>query len=172
MSSSWRSGCPVPLTELSYLTLTYRGFDRAAHTGELVVAAAVAGTVVSVFHRLYDAGFPIRSMRLVDDFGGSDDASMAADNTSAFNCRLTTSGASISQHAYGQAIDINPLENPYVSGDQVEPPGGADYLDRPNRQGVIHHGDSCQSAFAAVGWSWGGDWSDPKDYQHFSANGR
>lgn len=171
MSSSWREGCPVPLTALSYLTLSYRGLDGRPHIGELVVATQVAPAVVSAFHRLFDAGFPIRSMRLVDDFAGSDNASMAADNTSAFNCRLTASGAAYSQHAYGLAVDINPLENPYVSGGQVEPAAGREFLDRPDRPGVIHDGDACVSAFGSVGWSWGGYWSDPKDYQHFSANG-
>src|SRR5664279_6282932 len=90
MSSSWRPGCPVPLTDLRYLTVTYRGFDGVDHLGELVVAASAAPDVVQVFHRLYDNGFPLASLRLVGDFGGSDDQSMDADNSSAFNCRAVT----------------------------------------------------------------------------------
>ncbi|GGM04461.1 hypothetical protein [Nakamurella endophytica] len=93
MRTSWHTGCPVPLDELRYLRLSYVGFDGRAHQGELVVDRAVVDDVVTAFGRLYRQGFPIRSLRLVDDFGGSDDASMAADNTSAFNCRRTTSGA-------------------------------------------------------------------------------
>ncbi|WP_230313452.1 M15 family metallopeptidase [Nakamurella alba] len=170
MSTSWRAGCPVPLSELTYLTMTYRGFDGEAHTGEMVVATAVADDVVEVFRQLYAAGFPIARMRLVDDFGGDDDASMAADNTSAFNCRRTTSGSGWSQHSYGRAIDINPVENPYLSDDLVLPTD--EFVDRPEAPGVIRDGDACVQAFASVGWSWGGDWSDPVDYQHFSQNGR
>ncbi len=172
MRRSWHEGCPVALGDLRYLRVTYFGFDHRAHQGEIVVATAVASEVVAAFRRLYAAEFPIRRMQLVDDFGADDNASMAADNTSGFNCRLNTAGTTWSQHSYGEAIDIDPLENPYVSGDTVLPPGGAKYLDRPNSPGVIHPGDSCVRAFAAIGWSWGGDWSDPRDLQHFSANGR
>lgn len=172
MSSSYRSGCPVPLSDLRYLTMTYLGFDGRPHTGELVVSARVADDVVTAFRELYRHRFPIRQMRLVDDFGGSDDASMAADNTSAFNCRPVTGGGGSSEHSYGEAIDINPLENPYLSGDTVLPPGGAAYLDRPDAPGVIHPGDVVVGAFAGIGWTWGGTWSSPVDLQHFSRSGR
>jgi hypothetical protein len=172
MSTSWRPGCPVPLSGLRYVTVTYRGFDGAAHTGELVVAASAASDVIGVFAQLYEAGFPIASMRLVDDFGGDDNASMAADNTSAFNCRAVTGGTGFSQHSYGTAIDVNPRENPYVRGSTVLPPSGAPYVSRPNLPGVIHAGDVVVRAFAAIGWSWGGDWANPIDYQHFSQSGR
>ena len=172
MGRSWHPGCPVSLDNLRYLTLTYRGFDGRSHSGELVVAAGVVGAVTQAFRRMYAAGFPIRQMRLVDDFGANDDASMAADNTSAFNCRLTTSGSGWSQHSYGQAVDVDPLENPYVSAETVLPPAGQAFVDRPEEPGVIHHGDACVDAFASVGWSWGGGWASFKDYQHFSANGR
>jgi hypothetical protein len=170
MRSTWRPGCPVPLSELSDLTLSYVGFDGRSHTGEMVVASAVADDVITVFRALYRSRFPIRRMQLVDDFGGNDDASMAADNTSGFNCRPTTSGASWSQHSYGRAVDVDPVENPYVDGDTVLPT--ARFADRPDAPGVIHDGDAAVRAFAAVGWSWGGDWSSPTDYQHFSQNGR
>lgn len=172
MRASHRPGCPVPLADLRYLTVTYHGFDGRQHQGELVVSARVADDVVTVFRTLYDNGFPIRSMRLVDDFAGSDDASMAADNSSAFNCRPVTDGSSWSEHSYGEAIDLNPRENPYLSGATVLPPDGAPYLDRPDRPGVIHSGDGVVRAFAAIGWSWGGEWSDPVDLQHFSRSGR
>jgi hypothetical protein len=172
MGSSWHSGCPVPLADLRYLTVSYRGFDGSEHAGELVVAASVASDVVEVFHRLYDNGFPVRSMRLVDDFGGSDDDSMAADNSSAFNCRPVTGGGGFSEHSYGTAIDLNPVENPYLSGSLVLPTAGRTFVDRPDAPGVIHPGDAVVEAFASHGWTWGGTWSGPIDYQHFSVSGR
>jgi hypothetical protein len=172
MAASWRPGCPVPLTDLRLLALSYVGMDGAAHSGQLVVAASVAADVVSVFHKLFALRFPIRSMRLIDDFGGSDDASMSADNTSAFNCRPVTGGTGFSEHAYGTAVDINPVENPFRSGTVVAPPAGRAFLDRPDALGVIHAGDPVIAAFAAIGWSWGGSWTSPVDYQHFSQSGR
>ena len=172
MATSWRDGCPVPLTDLRYVVVSYRGFDGADHTGELVVAASVAGTVTEVFRDLYDSGYPIDSMRLVDDFGGSDDASMAANNTSAFNCRPVTGGGGFSEHSYGTAIDLNPVQNPYLSGSLVLPEQGRDYLSRQPAPGVILAGDAVVTAFANRGWTWGGTWSGPIDYQHFSVSGR
>jgi hypothetical protein len=162
----------VPLEDLRYVTVTHHGFDGEAVQGELVVHTDAADAMVVVFHALWDAGYPIRSLRLVDDFGGSDDASMAADNTSALNCRAVTGGTRWSEHAYGRAIDVNPVENPYVLGGHVAPPAGRDFADRPDLPGVIHDDDAVVRAFASVGWSWGGDWSSPTDYQHFSATGR
>lgn len=172
IDSTYHVGCPVQLSDLRFLTLSYHGFDGRRHTGELVVSAAVADDVLTVFRKLYDQKFPIRSMRLVDDFDGSDDASMEADNTSAFNCRRITGGSSWSEHSYGDAVDINPRENPYLSGDSILPPAGAKFADRLNAPGVIHPGDLVVRAFAAIGWSWGGSWSSPVDLQHFSRNGR
>ena len=172
MGSSWRPGCPVPLTDLRYLTVTYRGFDGVDHSGELVVAASVAPDIVQVFHRLYDNGFPLASLRLVDDFGGSDDQSMDADNSSAFNCRAVTGGGGFSEHTYGTAIDLNPVENPYLSGDTVLPAQGRQFLDRAPAPGVITAGNEVVAVFASIGWTWGGTWSGPIDYQHFSASGR
>ena len=127
---SWRPGCPVPLADLRLLTLTYRGFDGRAHTGQLVANRDAAATLVSVFRRLYAAGFPIRRMRLVDAYGGDDYRSIEADNTSAFNCRAATGSTHWSQHAYGRAIDVNPIENPYVSGGATSHPASRPYLNR------------------------------------------
>jgi len=171
MGASWRPGCPVPLADLRYLTVTYRGFDGSDHSGELVVAESVAPDVVEVFHRLYDNGFPLASLRLVDDFGGSDEQSMDADNSSAFNCRAVTGGGGFSEHSYGTAIDLNPVENPYVSGTTVLPAQGRQFLGRTPGPGVITAGDPVVDAFASIGWTWGGTWSGPIDYQHFSASG-
>jgi D-alanyl-D-alanine carboxypeptidase-like protein len=174
MRHSWRPGCPVTLGHLRLLTLTYWGFDARGHTGEMAVHEDVADGVVRVFHELFDDRFPIRRMSLVDEFGGNDDRSMAADNTSAFNCRLATGSSTVwSEHAYGRAIDVNPVENPYVAGGRVAPPAGAPYADRSRRApGMIHPGDPTVRAFAAIGWGWGGSWHSFQDYQHFSASGR
>ncbi len=174
MEFSWRVGCPVGIGDLRLLTLTYRAFDGAVHLGELVVHEDHALGVVGVFKTLFEAGFPIQRMQLVDEYQGDDDASMEANNTSAFNCRLATgSDDTWSQHSYGWAIDINPVQNPYVNGGTVLPPAGAAYLDRSNpRQGMVIDGDEVVDAFASIGWEWGGDWVSLKDYQHFSATGR
>lgn len=173
LPASWRPGCPVPPEDLRRLSLTYLGFDGQTHAGSLVVHASVSREIVEVFRRLYEAEFPIRRMEPVDVYGGSDDASTAADNTSGFNCRdAVSSGAPhLSAHAYGRAIDVNPVENPYVLKGTVLPPLGAPYADRAVvRQGMAVRGGELVAAFAAVGWSWGGRWASP-DYQHFSETG-
>jgi hypothetical protein len=171
MTYTWRPGCPVPLRDLRYLRVSFVRFDGTAGSGRLVVHEDVARPVVGVFRALYEQRFPIRRMRLVDAYRGSDDASMAADNTSAFNCRKVTGGTSWSEHSYGRAIDVNPVQNPYVAGSTVAPPAGASYVDRsPLRKGMVTRG--VRSAFTAIGWSWGGSWTTKKDYQHFSSSGR
>jgi hypothetical protein len=169
---SWRPGCPVGLADLRLLTLTYRGFDGRAHTGQLVANRDAAGTLVGVFRRLYAAGFPIRRMQRVDAYGGDDFRSIEADNTSAFNCRVATGSSHWSQHAYGRAIDVNPIENPYVSGGKSSHPASAPYLDRSHRPGMAYEGGVLVEAFRAAGWGWGGSWTGIKDYQHFSSTGR
>jgi hypothetical protein len=169
---SYRVGCPIGPSQLRLLRLSYWGFDGKARVGSLVVRDRVADDVVSVFRRLYTARFPIRRLRKVDAYRGSDDASMAADNTSGFNCRFVLGTRRWSQHAYGEAIDVNPVENPYVQGSRVRPPEGRRYLDRSRvRPGVAVAGGVLVTAFAAVGWQWGGRWGTP-DYQHFSTTGR
>lgn len=180
---SMRPGCPVGYDSLRYLTVTYRGFDGSTHRGELVVNAEVADDVVDIFRDLFTIGFPITSMRLVDDFGagptamdGADDfASIEADNTSAFNCRARVGSAnSYSEHSYGWAIDLNPLINPYVQGNgRTAHVGSRRYLDRDTKvPGLITDGDEVVRIFAQRGWGWGGTWSTVKDYQHFSKTGR
>jgi hypothetical protein len=170
---SWRPGCPVPLDDLRLVRLVYWGFDDQPHWGQLVVNSDSVTAIVGAFQSLFESRFPIRQMRLVDDFGGDDEQSMAADNTSAFNCRLVPGSSAWSEHAYGRALDINPLENPWVHNGQVDPPSGAPWVDRTRSDpAMIAHGDAAWQAFIAVGWKWGGDWSSLKDYQHFSANGR
>jgi D-alanyl-D-alanine carboxypeptidase len=171
---SWHRGCPVGLGDLRLIKLTYSGFDRRAHPGKLAVHRRWAHEIVRVFGKLYDDRFPIRRMRLVDRYGAVDMRSMKADNTSAFNCRYRDGVCCTwSQHAYGRAIDINPVENPYVGSWGVSPPNGADYVDRsPVRRGMLAYHDRAWWAFHTIGWSWGGSWSWPVDYQHYSATGR
>ncbi len=153
--------------------MSHWNYAGSASTGKLVVAAGLASQVVDIFRDLYDARFPIERMRLVDEYGGDDDQSMAANNTSAFNCRLVTGGSSYSEHSYGRAIDINPLVNPYVKGSIVLPLGGSPYVDRSlDAPGMIHAIDEVVHAFASRGWIWGGTWSSLKDYQHFSTTGK
>jgi D-alanyl-D-alanine carboxypeptidase len=172
LSDSWHEGCPVAVADLRILTLTHWGYDGRVRTGKLVVAANQVGAIAQVFEAMYDAQFPIERMELIEEYGGSDNASMAANNTSAFNCRAVTGGTAFSEHSYGRAIDINPLVNPYVNGSTILPPAGAAYLDRSqNVTGMIHAGDAVVTAFKQVGWIWGGTWTSLKDYQHFSSTG-
>jgi hypothetical protein len=169
---SYRAGCPVGPTQLRTARLSYWGFDGRPHLGRLVVNRRVADDVVAVFRRLYAARFPIRRMVPVSKYRGSDDASMAADNTSAFNCRFVSGTRRWSMHAYGLAIDINPVENPFVSGGRVRPPAGSRYVDRTRRRpGMAVEGGAVVAAFAAAGWKWGGRWIGTPDYQHFSTSG-
>jgi hypothetical protein len=167
---SWRPGCPVPIADLRIIRMPHWGFDGQVHDGELVVHRNVAADVAGVFAAMFAQRFPISGMVRVEHHGGDDDASMAADNTSAFNCREITGGGAFSNHSWGMAIDINPLENPYVKGDVVLPAAGAAFLDRSDvRPGMIVDGDVVVTAFAAIGFEWGGDWDRLKDYQHFEA---
>ena len=173
LGRSYHQGCPVDPDALRTLTVSYLGFDGKTHAGRLVVAAEWAAQLAGVFATLYAERFPIRTMQPVTAYGASDDASMAADNSSAFNCRAVTGGSAFSEHSYGTAIDLNPIENPYLSGELVEPDAGAEYLDRSDvRPGMITADGSVVAAFAAIGWAWLGSWSSPTDYQHFSASGR
>src|SRR5688572_702790 len=153
---TYRAGCPVPPRQLRTLRVSHWGFDRRARVGVLIVHRRVAGAVVSVFRRLYAARFPIRLMVPVSRYRGSDGASMAADNTSGFNCRRVPGSTRWSEHAYGLAIDVNPVENPYVVHDSVLPPAGRRYLDRRRyRRGMAVRGGVLVRAFASVGWKWG-----------------
>ena len=171
---SWRPGCPVSLDDLRLVRARYVGFDGRPHAGRIVVHRDVAADVLGVLRRLYAARFPIRRMRPVDAYRGSDFRSIEADNTSAFNCRYVDGTTRWSEHAYGRAIDLNPIENPYVTaGGTTSHPASRAYLRRaPYRPGMAIEGGVLVGAFAAVGWSWGGRWSGARDYQHFSASGR
>jgi hypothetical protein len=170
---SWRPGCPVPLRDLRVLTASHWGFDGRGRRGRLIVHEDVAPEVLGVLRRLYAARFPIGRMVPVDAYGGSDFRSIEADNTSAFNCRVVEGTSRWSEHAYGRAIDVNPIENPYVSGGRTSHRASVPFLDRSRRRpGMAYEGGVLVEAFRAIGWGWGGDWSGVKDYQHFSASGR
>jgi D-alanyl-D-alanine carboxypeptidase len=171
---SWHPGCPVRPSSLRRLSLSYWGFDGKGHVGTLVVNRSTVGPLTVVFRRLYRARFPIRRMRPIDVYGGSDERSLAADNTAAFNCRYAVGPGPKrwSVHAYGLAIDVDPVENPYLESGRVHPRAGRVYLDRSNvRPGMAVRRGLLVSAFAAVGWQWGGRWTATPDYQHFSATG-
>lgn len=173
VAASWREGCPLSLEELRYLTVSYVDFNGLVQEGELIVAEAVAADVVEIFRDLFEAAFPIERMQLVSDFGADDLESMLANNTSGFNCRFIEGTQRWSEHAYGQAIDVNPLINPWVKGSIVSPAAGAEFADRTvEHKGGFYKGSAAVAAFESVGWVWGGTWRSSKDYQHFSATGR
>jgi hypothetical protein len=171
---SWHRGCPVAPAQLRRLRVSYWGFDRRAHTGVLVVNARAVAPLTRVFARLYAKRFPIRRMRPIDAYGGSDERSLAADNTAAFNCHYAVAPGPKrwSSHAYGLAIDVNPVENPYVLNGRVHPRAGRAFLDRSRiRRGMAVRGGALVNAFSSAGWAWGGRWASSPDYQHFSASG-
>lgn len=171
---SWhdRPGCPPP-AELALLRLDHWDFHGQVRQGQLVVARTVAREVVFVFERIFEARFPIAQMVPIYVFGGDDNASMEANNSSAFNFRTIAGTEQLSQHALGLAIDINPVQNPWVRGEEVLPPAGRAFLERdPAQPGVIGRPGPVTDAFDEVGWHWGGDWPDIKDYHHFQKRPR
>ena len=173
MGTSWEPGCPVGLRDLRYLTVTFWGFDRTPHAGELIVHADHVRGVLGVFRRLYDARFPIEQLTLPTSAERDPTPSGDGNGTGSMVCRATTGGTSYSAHAYGLALDLNPFQNPYQSGDLVIPELASAYLDRSwLRPGMITPDGLVVRAFAEIGWSWGGDWQSLKDYQHFTATGR
>jgi hypothetical protein len=168
-TTTWHAGCPVPPEDLRQLTLPYWNFNHHRATGALIVHKDVAAEVAKIFQDLFDHKFLIQKMTPIEEYNGDDDASMAANNTSAFNCRdVTGQPGKFSNHSWGRAIDINPLTNPYIKGDKVLPPAGREYLDRTKAfPGSILSNSFIVNRFMKAGWTWGGTWSDRKDYQHF-----
>jgi hypothetical protein len=170
LGATWKPGCPVGPETLRRAEVNYLGFDGRTHRGELVVHQDVVADVVAIFGQLYELGYPIAKMRSVANYpGAEDELSMEDNNTSAFNCRLLPSGNDWALHAYGRAIDVNPLINPYIDSDgNIEPTTAGPYLDRNRTDpGMLHTGDPAVRAFTDRGWRWGGNWRSPKDYQHF-----
>ncbi len=158
----------ISLSDLRYLKLLYYDFGGRVRRGEMVCNKAIADDLLYIFKELYKAKYPIASIRLIDDFDGDDQRSMEANNTSCFNYRTKTSGTSLSAHARGMAVDVNPLQNPYVKGEIVEPEAAREYADRtvdfPHK---ITDDDVCCKLFRSRGFQWGGAWNSVKDYQHF-----
>ncbi len=173
-ATTWHQGCPVPPEDLRQITIAYHNFEKKPAKGVLVVHKDVAKEVDQIFRDLYRRNFLIQSITPVEDYNGSDDASMAANNTSAFNCRdVTGQPGKFSNHSWGRAIDINPLTNPYVKGEKVLPPAGSAYLDRTRQvPGSIAADGYVVKRFQQGGWTWGGSWTDRKDYQHFEKPAR
>lgn len=158
----------VPMSDLRYLKVLYYNFDDEVKEGEIVCNAKIAEDFIDIFRELYRAKYQIERIQLVDDFDASDNRSMAANNTSAFNYRVVAGSTKLSYHAYGLAIDINPVQNPFVTSKVVSPKEGAAYVDRTSGlPHIIDHDDLCFKLFAAHGFTWGGDWKTMKDYQHF-----
>ncbi len=172
--SVWRRGCPVSLGSLRMIRARHWNMRGQVRIGRLVVHRDVAPDVVSAVKALYTAKFPIRYMVPIERFGGSDFRSIEADNTSAFNCRYVDGTRRWSNHAYGRAIDINPIENPYVTrAGRTSHTASVPYLDRTKpRPGMLFDASPAVAAFDAIGWGWGGRWSGVKDYQHVSETGR
>ena len=172
---SWREGCPVPLKDLRYLKMTYRDFKGKDRTGEMIVHRSVSKEVRAIFAELYRAKYPINKMELVSDYKANDFKSIETDNTSAFNCRAVTGGTKWSRHSFGKAIDINPIENPYISrSGKISHKRSLKYRKRAHKNphlasdnAVILKNDTEVKSFKKRGWRWGGDWNSIKDYQHF-----
>ena len=158
----------ITFDQLRYLTLPYYDFDGNIQSGEMVCNKAIAHDLLCVFRDLFLQAYPINSIRLVDDFDADDEASMQANNTSCFNYRNRSGINMLSQHAYGLAVDINPLQNPCVRGSRIRPSTAAEYADRSKDfEHKIDKDDFCVKVFTAHGFRWGGRWSSTKDYQHF-----
>jgi len=170
--SSWTNDCPVAAADLRYLTVSFRGFDGRAHTGELLVNARAADDLVTVFGRLFAANFPIERMRISSLAELNAPPTGDTNTTEAFACRPVRGQTAWSQHAYGLAVDVNPFQNPYHKGPVVLPELATAYLDRAEaRPGMVQPGGPAVRAFTAIGWHWGGDYRSLKDYMHFSATG-
>jgi len=173
--NSWRKGCPIPLPDLRYLRVKYKDFRGKETMGEIIVHKDVSVEVIRIFEKLYTAGYPIHKMKLVSAYKGNDWQSIEADNTSAFNCRNATGSKEWSKHSYGKAIDINPIENPYISRKgRISHKASLKYRKREHNEGtlvnraVLLKHDQATQIFKKYGWKWGGEWSGVKDYQHFS----
>lgn len=169
LGATWHPGCPVGPEQLRRVELDHLGFDGQTHRGTLVVHENLVPQVIAIFGQLYRMGYPIERMRTVDHYSrAEDELSMEDNNTSAFNCRGIPGSANWSLHAYGRAVDLNPLLNPYLDGADLEPANAARYLDRTRTDpGLLHQDDPAVRAFTDRGWQWGGAWRSPIDYQHF-----
>ena len=153
--------------QLRYLTVYHYDYEGRIQKGEIVCNQRIARDLLEIFKDLFAKEYPICSIRLVDDFDGDDEASMEANNTSCFNYRVVPGTRALSKHALGLAIDVNPLQNPYIQGSRVHPATAVEYVDRtkdfPHK---IDEKDYCKKVFTSHGFQWGGYWRE-RDYQHF-----
>ena len=158
----------ISYDELRYLTIFHYDYEGKIKKGELVCNKTIAYDLLCIFRALFSRAYPINSIRLVDDFGADDEASMQANNTSCFNYRQVAGTKTLSKHAFGMAVDINPLENPCVKGQWIQPSTAVEFVDRkkdfPHK---IDEDDFCKEVFTSFGFRWGGHWRSTKDYQHF-----
>ncbi len=165
---SYPEGCTVSRDDLRYLRVLHIGFDGEVHLGEMVCNKSISADLLEIFRGLYDARYPIEKMLLIDEYGGDDEASMADNNTSCFNYRTVSGSDHLSAHAYGLAVDVNPLYNPYVTSAGYFPANSGDYVDRSaDTPYKIDENDLCYQLFTDHGFFWGGNWNSVKDYQHF-----
>ena len=169
---SWHTGCPIGLKVLRYVRIPHWNFNGKTELGEMIVNTKVVKDVKAIFAELYKRKYPIASMRLVDEYHkngayADDWTSIEANNTSAFNCRAVTGGTGWSKHSFGRAIDINPIQNPYILNGSVSHKASEQYIARKKGPGVLIAGDAFVRAFTSRGWGWGGDWANPTDLQHF-----
>ncbi len=174
LGASWRPGCPLAPERLRRVEVDHLGFDGRIHRGQLVVHEDLVDSVTAIFGELLRLRYPIERMRTVEHYpNAEDELSMRDNNTSAFNCRRLPGGEQWSLHAYGRAVDLNPLVNPYLdSSGELQPGTAARYLDRTRDDlGLLHDGDAAVAVFTDRGWRWGGHWRDPVDYQHFEFSG-
>lgn len=169
---SFPEDCPVKLSDLRYLRLSYKDMEGNTHEGEMVCNAAIADKLIDIFTKLYENDYPIERMSLVDDYNADDELSMSSNNTSCFNFRYISGTKRISKHGEGLAVDLNPLYNPYVKEKDgtihVEPESGTEYTDRTlDFDYKIDENDLAYKLFTEAGFTWGGSWKSVKDYQHF-----
>lgn len=161
----------IDIKQLSYLRITYWGFDEKVHIGEMIVNRFLSQEVLDIFKEVYDKKYPIEKMKLIDEYQANDEKSMSDNNTSAFCYRVIANTDTLSKHSLGKAIDVNPLYNPYVVRTSISPAKGKKYANRDIiTKGMIIKGDALYNAFIKRGWSWGGNWTNVKDYQHFEKN--
>lgn len=173
MGTSWKAGCPVPLHDLRVLRMNHWTFDGRVTRGEMIIHEDQAAAILGAFEKIFEARFPIANMVIANGYIGNDPARAQQNATSAFNCRQAVGSSSLSQHAYGLAVDINPVQNPRISSTGgIIPPGGEAYVDRTqDRPGMIKAGGPVVQAFEEIGWFWGGHYTKVKDYHHFSLTG-
>ena len=169
---SYKKNCPLPLTDLRYLRVLHKNLDGEILSGEMICHRSIADALIDIFRKLFDAGYPIERMRLIDDYDADDELSMRDNNSSCFNFRFVSHTNRISKHGYGLAVDINPRYNPYIKfidgNKNIEPANGVAFEDRDGDFPYkITKDDLCCRLFEAHGFGWGGDWIDCKDYQHF-----